>query len=193
MKTKIAIKYDPDNWKEIKKAVDYLRGKGFKVRQRKGAPDLNNKTWLKWYCETLRFSYSYHAKGCIEIHLPQDWKKFVDLIEAELEPEKTIQIYENGNLKHEIPVEDEPDYKVNDWIKLKSGKIVKINRMECAETDTNISIDEIERHATKDEIIEHLHERSKCYKALYFDIKVKYDELAGKINEAYSKTKQISE
>jgi hypothetical protein len=290
MKTKIAIKYDPENWKEIKKAVDYLRGKGFEVKKRKDE-DPSDLRWLSWSPSNDRFEY-FEVIGHKEnsIHLPQDWKKFKKLIEAELEPKPEFKagdwvIYdkyvfrinkiESGiassddtikckwtlyigteYLRHATPeeiesalikeakrrglfnakinvksiygydsiyetlgeesalyiksagryilqvktkskslectlfaddkwaeiIQDEPDYKQGDWVRLKSGKIVRVNANESVKAETNVSVNEVERHATKDEIIEHLHERSKYYKANYLELKSKLKQILNEGN-----------
>jgi hypothetical protein len=161
MKTKIAIKYDPDNWKEIKKAVDYLRGKGFKVEKRKDATKEGNDSgylsscrscggkWLSGGFEYTRWEDTPHNCDFNTIHLPQDWKKFVDLIEAELEPE--------------------PEFKAGDWV-IYDKYVFRINKVESgiASSDDTIKCKwtlyigtEYLRHATPEEIKSALIEEAK--------------------------------
>ena len=87
---KIAIKYSEENWPEIKKAVDYLRGKGLKIIKRKDDCHVKSGSakslildseWDYFNAEYSVFE-SFQDTDAV-LHMPADFEKLKSYFEEE--------------------------------------------------------------------------------------------------------------
>lgn len=100
---KIAIKYSEENWPEIKKAVDYLRSKGFNVEKRKDAA-FKHRNLHKYYLRMCEIDNLFHydiflttkKEDFTILTMPADFEKLKSYFEEEPKRGEVI-VFENGH------------------------------------------------------------------------------------------------